>query len=79
MRTLTGKTITLEVVDGDAIANVEAKIQEHEGIVYDQQCLFFAGEQQSWRVAIYRVRRIEGEALGDLGAGERRCHRTVAR
>ncbi|XP_048598869.1 polyubiquitin-like [Brassica napus] len=69
VKTLTDKTIALEVRGLDTIDMVKAKIQEREGIPPHQQVLFFAGKQlkggllvenKIWKESVLHVHRLSG-------------------
>jgi len=45
VKTMTGKTVSIEAEEGETIEEIKAKITEKEGIPAEQQRLIFGGQQ----------------------------------
>lgn len=63
VKTLTGKTIVLTMLNTDSISEVKSTIQDMEGIPPDQQRLIYAGKQLEDSITLSEYFITEGSVL----------------
>ena len=71
IKTLQGKTITLEVGDGDSLGSLKDKIRDVEGVPTDQQTLSYRGQQLPDGALVSSIGLVPAPA----GAQEQAVHR----